>query len=58
MAVESDACETPMHENTQGNRNAIMENGYEVEYGQQKYPDKKPSARGDTYTTIYQYVWV
>ena len=41
MAIESDAFETPMHENTQGDRYAILENEYEVEYDQQKEPDKK-----------------
>ena len=39
MAVEYDACETPMNAKPQGDRNAIMENGYEVDYDQHKEPD-------------------
>ena len=39
MAVESDACENPMNEKPQGDRNAIMENGYEVDYDQNKETD-------------------
>ena len=29
-------------------------NGYEVDHDEQKSPDKKPGARGDNYTPIYQ----
>ena len=32
--------------------------GMWVEYYEQKEPDKKPSARGNTYTPIYKYIWV
>ena len=46
--IVSDAFETPMHENTQGDRYDILENGYEVDYDQKKENDNKPSDRGDT----------
>ena len=57
VAVESDSHDNPIHATTREDKNALLEDGYEVDDDRLPSPKNKPSATGDTDQPVYKEVW-
>ena len=57
VAVESDACETPIHATTREDINDILADGYEVDDDILPAPDNIPINTGKTDQLLYKEVW-
>ena len=57
VTVDSISHETPMNATAWEDINFLLADGYEVDYYRLLYPEKKPSARGDTDQPVYKYIY-